>query len=949
MPRYVVNNYMAAHFALQNVISKSISLSPCMGTLVALAENLRNILPAWSPHDLPSLFDTIQDRGLLEFLSMLFDITADSSSDIVDERRKLVFGIFRNLAQTLYTHAASRAVLMNRNTVGRFFTATLVGGSTAGTLKTLGALLSFSATVSIPLSAMASTLRFLSVTLQNDILPVLLTVKDRSDLEVMKGEWAWAFTGFLTACDAVAKFYNWPPPLPPFSAGADIIAPLQSVLSDFPSTTAKHHIQMRKFALKALSRILACTSDIDSNSSLCNNDGNDGRSDSHHMSDTHLRNAAAQALVLSPELSNLTMLIHAESDFDQVHLFRLLARCFAVLNDDEVLRVFTENDFKYLSGQIMNIEAVCDALRMPLLKVTARLLEARHAGTITLLRKAPLKWMSPLFNLLFLYRANSLDPVFHGAASSFAYLFDALLASAAPVDLVSTALRLNEAGAVRFCTRTLMTAALWGDGRGDKYNYTTGIIAHPNVAGALGAGGGGSDGESRINECPALGGLAVSGTTVARLLRVLRGIIVAYDNLPGAEPISRLADGTPQPNSSVADFSMYRGLQTLELLRFADCMREDGPALSELKLLRALLERMSVLQPPTKVETDDDIAGFMQAAIDARTFARSFDGKGGWPAAFDLHIACTLEESGYPRRLKTSPKSTNFEPVAAPVRGDSGAPSAAALALLQMKARELLRMVNDLIFRVAVKPLENVAMIASFGLPSTQGVPQKETFRLVIELNDCTLPTHAAHFRAAAKIGALGQRLHRCFTLCPSSLSPPATLPYVTLYNNLSNCYCVTSPISLPSTDIVYGEYTAPATAADGSDAATYAAGTVLYYPRSMVAPVDSPVTKSSDTPWFIVIKPCDNARLRGAVPVGRVVVCSAGVDKVDVGEQLFDAESNLFFQRLCGGDTNVGINGCGVNAYLQTEEAYNLTCRKLPSKDPPSKTSYSGFQLSKR
>jgi len=256
-----------------------------------------------------------------------------------------------------------------------------------------------------------------------------------------------------------------------------------------------------------------------------------------------------------------------------------------------------------------------------------------------------------------------------------------------------------------------------------------------------------------------------------------------------------------------------------------------------------------------------------RAALEAALVApwKSVVLSGDWEAAFDSHIACSLEECGYPRRIKVA--SFTYTPSPAPVR-DHGVPPPAALTLLQTKARERI-----LAFALQKLRKEHITsdVVMRVDLPDTNK-KTSEKYRMVIRLDDKRFPHNAAHFRTAAQGGALGCRLHQCFV--PSGRSPGTRLPFVTLHHRACGPSCAKSPITLPDTDIVCGEYTAPAASAN----VAYPVGTVLMYPREVV-PRDTMcvIDGAADSPWFIVFKPCDATFLRGAVPVGRVMSCVRG------------------------------------------------------------------------
>jgi len=170
-----------------------------------------------------------------------------------------------------------------------------------------------------------------------------------------------------------------------------------------------------------------------------------------------------------------------------------------------------------------------------------------------------------------------------------------------------------------------------------------------------------------------------------------------------------------------------------------------------------------------------------------------------WEAAFDSHTACSLEECGYPRR-QAKVASYEYTPSPAPVR-DHGVPPPAALTLLQTKARDRIlayarqqlgqeHMTSDVDMYVNLCAANNTGDCGHY---------------MVIRLDDKRFPHNAAHFRTAARSWALGHRLHQCFV--PSDQSPGTRLPFVTLHHAEHGPSCAKSPITLPETDIVYGEY----------------------------------------------------------------------------------------------------------------------------------------------
>ena len=259
-----------------------------------------------------------------------------------------------------------------------------------------------------------------------------------------------------------------------------------------------------------------------------------------------------------------------------------------------------------------------------------------------------------------------------------------------------------------------------------------------------------------------------------------------------------------------------------------------------------------------------------------------------WDAAFDAHIACSLEESGYPRRVAWSEQCSTYVQLPAPKRVN-GAPTLPALSELQAKAREFITAHFAAIAKTLDKNTKaNVVMHAMFHNAAVGCI---DHYHLVVRLNDVKFPANAAHFRAAAVGNTLGSLLHNCFV--PHG-ETAASLPFVTLFHPEPETACATSSLTLPATDIVYGEYSAPAAWA------THPVGTVLMYPRSVVPSEPSNNKGSCDTPVFIVFKSCKASLLRGAVPVGRVMSCVPGYVAAarDNGTVPFDTTVLRCFER---------------------------------------------------
>ena len=340
--------------------------------------------------------------------------------------------------------------------------------------------------------------------------------------------------------------------------------------------------------------------------------------------------------------------------------------------------------------------------------------------------------------------------------------------------------------------------------------------------------------------------------TIALLLCLVRVMISSVETSP--LPAS---DAAPGENPFVRAFVSDRGPQALELLRSADCVMfgdGSGEALHELTQLRALLGRMRVLDAAAAAaDTAEQVAARAQAVADVRIFAQSYSG--GWLEAFNEHIACCLEESGYPRRVSRHHKSNLFCRLAAPVRA-SAAPSAAALALLQSRARESVPL---LAWQHRLWSGYDTADAVMRGVLVDAESQEQFDFRMVIRLDDERFPSHSTHSRAATWAG-LGCVAHWCF-LPPGQNAE--TAPFLTFYHWSA---CASAPLMLPDTDIVYGEYSALL-----ADDVTHPVGTVLMYPRALASPKTNG-SNAHDIPWFLVFKPCMASLLRGAVPVGRVM-----------------------------------------------------------------------------
>jgi len=343
-------------------------------------------------------------------------------------------------------------------------------------------------------------------------------------------------------------------------------------------------------------------------------------------------------------------------------------------------------------------------------------------------------------------------------------------------------------------------------------------------------------------------------------------------------------------------FANARGPQLLDLLRYNACTQQDGPTLRELTQLQAQLESIGITLPATLPEEQR-----CSAATDLRVFTK--DGSVGWEAAFDAHLACSLEEGGHPRRGRNIGRD-GWAADSAPERA-AGAPSAAALALLQARARERVLFST----RATIDPTDAVSLVVLQTNLRNPLEGERAKYRLLIAPDDARLPSHAMHFRAASDHDSIGWYVHRCFR--PPEQPAGAALPYLTIHSKRAPC--ATGHIAPVPDDIVYGEH-APV-AAD----AEYAPGTVLVRPWSVRPAPRIGGWGASDLPMFLVYQPCAASLLPGAVPVGRVSSCSvllwsddeeedAGRDRGGTERPLFDDTMLACLTALAGADS------CGGN-----------------------------------
>ena len=378
--------------------------------------------------------------------------------------------------------------------------------------------------------------------------------------------------------------------------------------------------------------------------------------------------------------------------------------------------------------------------------------------------------------------------------------------------------------------------------------------------------------------------IGVDSDTVARLLRLLRRLITSAETDVMREQRARGEE--VRPNPFVKFYSSDNVFCTVfDLLMAADCTLggDDNPVLRELLVMHAAPECSGLFSFPERqhrlelVEAGD--SDWWRGAKDVARFAQGF--AGGWREAFDAYIACDLEEHGFPRRLVSHYQCSNttsqlqprplpvFAPAPVPVFAN-GAPSLPALSLLRRRARLFMGLQLSDCHIPAAYDYHNVHVQFGHCGPNNH---QKKTFQIKVRRNrfdsygdlDCNL----AYFSLALHVFSRGVALHTCFL--PPGLRP-SDAPFVTLYCHDNQTPCFSHPIAMPDTDTAFGEYKVPI----NIDTLTYPAGTVLMRPRSSVPCQFSTVYNSynlhTDTPVFIVFKPCAAHLLRGAVPVGRVV-----------------------------------------------------------------------------
>ena len=196
--------------------------------------------------------------------------------------------------------------------------------------------------------------------------------------------------------------------------------------------------------------------------------------------------------------------------------------------------------------------------------------------------------------------------------------------------------------------------------------------------------------------------LGVDGDTVARALRVLRRLITCTETDATRE---QRAPGEDVPVSRFVRYYHDNALRrsVFDLLMAANCTRgghESSPVMRELLLMHASPE-CSKLFTDTTLQHRLEL---IEAGNDVTRFAQGF--AGGWREAFDAYIAAELERHGFSRCLP--PRDNQIDncadndaertiavcalaPTPSPPLLANGAPSAAALSLMQRRARLLVR------------------------------------------------------------------------------------------------------------------------------------------------------------------------------------------------------------------------------------------------------------------
>jgi len=399
---------------------------------------------------------------------------------------------------------------------------------------------------------------------------------------------------------------------------------------------------------------------------------------------------------------------------------------------------------------------------------------------------------------------------------------------------------------------------------------------------------------------------------VARTLRILR-ILIAACVAPRADAASHKNNSDMSRLSAVLGcFVAARGPETLALLRYANCTQDaTSPARAELNLLQMLLGSANVSSestlslPATVAVTDEHVR---QTLADVHAFAQAFNGN--WHSAFDNYLTFIAKDSGLPPRLELISPTAKPADVAHRLkatklqqRNAPSPPSPLALFHLQAKSRE--RIMVFVRNRVGENRLKMHSMVFKVTIYDMH-TQKPDRYTMAIRLDDARFPSHAAHFRAAANSHTIGKSFHKCFV--PAGKSS-ATLPFVSIFHSNPLYPCVETPFALPKTDVLYGEATEfTGAVTDGStpcsaeSPALYPVGTVLMYPRGVTPLLGADRSRSCDTPWFVVFKPCPVSLLCGAVPVGRVTSFALGTKlvKYDRGANIFNDIVLRHFEGLC-------------------------------------------------
>lgn len=380
---------------------------------------------------------------------------------------------------------------------------------------------------------------------------------------------------------------------------------------------------------------------------------------------------------------------------------------------------------------------------------------------------------------------------------------------------------------------------------------------------------------------------------VNRLLCMLRKFIITGDTSPGP---AVLGNATATRNPFVAEFIACRGLRALTMLRFHDCTltgvaSRNPPQLTQ---LHDLLVSMTVLAPETAATEELH----RKTLVEMRTFASP---RGHLQIAFDAYIAHCLQGSGV---LQRSVSGCDFHVTGRTTQSPQHVvtPSEALLALRE----DTLIYARNKASLTAEHFTADVAMSVSFF----DVRPSRVRYCMVIRLNHRNFPCNSAVFRSAVIDCRLRSEPHSCSM--PRD-QEAAALPFVTFYSEQARM-CATAPLNIPDRDSVYGEYAIPARPNDAIDTdatagVVYPAGTVLMYARNSVRFARQQHVYPYETVWFIAFKPCPASLLRGAVPVGRVVLCLPGNEvaaRRDGGDEPFDTVTLGRFEMVYDGESCV-------------------------------------------